>query len=463
MMLKSEVFVRGAGRYVDDIHFPNMLYMAVSRSPYSRARIISLSGGINYRDLDVHMASGGEGGGGDFDKSILQPVFAKDYVNHIGQPVAAVFADTREAAEDKLEEIDAKYEKLKPILTIDQALSQEPIHTGSKSNLIMQRWMGIEFEDPDAPIVLEDELATNRVIVNPMETRGVIADYDGSRLTIWISTQSVYSIKGGLSKILGIDYSKIRVVQADTGGGFGVKGGVNPEYVMAAYAAMKYKRPVKWIETRREHLSSSQHGRGVRAKMRLFAEKSGRIVGLKGEVTVDAGAFAGTMGSIAQMFITRQLTGPYGIENAHILASSVMTNKPPQGPYRGAGRPEAAFFMERMVDLLAGEIGKEDDEVRLINTTSESFTSPLGMRIDPSRPFFEKALKDLKYKERSKDYGLGFFVLVPALMPGESARIRVQDGKVDAWLGGNVHGQAHEIFVKRLIKEELGVPEEKQH
>ncbi len=138
-----------------------------------------------------------------------------------------------------------------------------------------------------------------------------------------------------------------------------------------------------------------------------------------------------------------------------------MTNKPPQGPYRGAGRPEAAFFMERMVDLLADELKLEADEVRLINTTTRSFKSPLGLEIDASRPFFTKAISDLKYKEKSvrENAGLGFFVLLPAVWGGESAKIIVKKGKVDVWLGGNQHGQEHWAFVKKLLNEELGIKE----
>ena len=139
-----------------------------------------------------------------------------------------------------------------------------------------------------------------------------------------------------------------------------------------------------------------------------------------------------------------------------------MTNKPPQGPYRGAGRPEAAFFRERMMDLLADELGMEADEVRLINTTTENFKSPLGLEIEASRPFFKQAVLDLKYREKSQSdkAGLGFFVLLSALWGGESARIDVQDGKVNVWLGGNQHGQEHYVFVKKLLNEELGIPQD---
>ena len=177
---------------------------------------------------------------------------------------------------------------------------------------------------------------------------------------------------------------------------------------------------------------------------------------------MDAGAFGGTAGSSSPFFIAMQLTGPYGIEKAHVLARAVMTNKPPQGPYRGAGRPEAAFFMERMMDLLADELELEADEVRLINTTTEAFKSPLGLEIEASRPFFTKAVSDLKYREKSGRIrrGLDFSFCCLLIWGGESARIDVKDGKVNVWLGGNQHGQEHYVFVKKLLKEELGIPEE---
>jgi carbon-monoxide dehydrogenase large subunit len=196
--------------------------------------------------------------------------------------------------------------------------------------------------------------------------------------------------------------------------------------------------------------------------MKLFAGNDGKVMAVRGEVTTDAGAFGGSAGTSSPFFIAMQLTGPYGIEKARILATSVMTNKPPQGPYRGAGRPEAAFFMERMMDLLADTLGKEADDVRLINTTTKPFTSPLGLEIEASRPFFESAVAALRYREKSKSdkAGLGFFVLVPGVTPGESARIRVHNGKVAVWLGGNQHGQEHFAFVKRLLREELGIPED---
>ncbi|MGA2680775.1 MAG: xanthine dehydrogenase family protein molybdopterin-binding subunit [Candidatus Bathyarchaeia archaeon] len=461
-MSESKLLVRGAGKYVDDIKLPNMLYMAVARSPYARARVLSVKGGLNRNELKGFGGGGGEGWGGDVKSVLMHPVFARDTVNYVGQPVAAVFDEDRYTAEDKLDEVEVHYAELKPLMTIEEALSGDPLHAGTKSNIITQRWLGTDFEDPKSPVVLEDEFSIARIVNNPLEPRGLIADYDGSNLTVYISAQAVFSIKDGLVSSLKLDESKVRVIQADTGGAFGAKSALYPEYIMAAYAAMKYKRPVKWIESRSEHLAASQPGRGVRGKMKIFADKNGRLTALRGEVSVDAGAFGGTAGSNSPFFIAMQLTGPYGIEKAHVFARAVMTNKPPQGPYRGAGRPEAAFFRERMMDLLADELGMEADEVRLINTTNANFKSPLGLEIEASRPFFKQAVLDLKYKEKSKSdkAGLGFFVLLSAIWGGESARIDVQDGKVNVWLGGNQHGQEHYVFVKKLLNEELGIPQE---
>ena len=437
-----------------------MIYMAVVRSPYARARVKSVEGGLNMKDLRAVIGGFGEGGHSDIDPALLQPVFAHDYVNYVGQPVAAVFDDDRYSAVDRLDEVEVGYEEMKPIMTVSEALSGEAIHQGSTSNVLKQQLMGMVFDDPDSPIVLEDRFSIGRIVNNPLEPRGIIADFDGSILTIRISTQSVFSIKNGLCSVLGLDPAKVRVLQSDTGGAFGSKSALYPEYVIASYASMKYRRPVKWIESRSVHLMASQPGRGVVGKMKLFAERDGRVTALRGEVTTDAGAYGGTSGTSSPLFIGMQLTGPYGIERVQVLATSVMTNKPPQGAYRGAGRPEAAFFMERMMDLLADELKVEADEVRLINTTTAPFKSPLGLEIGASRPFFEKALTDLDYRKRSEveKMGLGFFVLVSAARPGESARIRSTGGRVEVWLGGSQHGQNHTSWVKRILFEELGVP-----
>lgn len=459
-MTSLEKFVSGRGEFVEDIKLPGMIRMVVVRSPYARARIVRIDGGINGNELRGSMSSVGEGAT-QGSQELQQPVLSSGTVNYAGQPVAAVFGKDLYAAEDAMDAVDVEYEPLKPVMSIEDALSSPPIHPAAGSNVLVDRWHGKAF-DIKAPVILEDSFFNRRVATNPIETRGIVADYSGGRLTVHISTQSVSSIKEGLCEVLHLKEDDVRVIQADTGGAFGLKGGIYPEYVIASYASMKFKKPVKWIETRREHLSASGPGRGARASMKLFAGRDGRVLGLEGEVIVDGGAYAGGMGEFAPGFIAYQLTGPYAIEHAHVRSMAVFTNKPPHGPYRGAGRPEAAFFLERMMDMLADELNMDAGELRVMNATTENFRSPLGMGIDASRPFIEKAIRELGYaadSERSKA-GLSCFVLVPATQPGEGARIVVRDGRIRVWIGGDTHGQHHEQFIRRLLKEELGVREE---
>ena len=156
-MSESNLLVKGAGRYLDDIKLPKMLHMMVARSPYAYAKILSVKGGLNSNELNAMVGSAGEGGGGGMNPVLMHPALAQGNVYYVGQPVAAVFAENRYEAEDKLDEVDVEYEKLKPSVTTDEALKSSPLHPGTKSNIIRQDWIGGDFEDPKSPVVLEDE------------------------------------------------------------------------------------------------------------------------------------------------------------------------------------------------------------------------------------------------------------------------------------------------------------------
>ena len=448
-------FVRGRGRYVDDIAMEGMLHLHVVRSPYARARVLSVAGGITGHELKASMEAVGEDAG-EGSSAVHFPVLATESVNYVGQPVAAVLGEDRYEAEDRSEEVDVQYEALKPVVDPEKSLESEPIHPSMKSNLVGEVSLGKDFR-PDAPIKIEETLRMARITPNPLETRGVVAVYDGALLTIYGSTQSVFSWREGLAGSLGMKEEAIRVVQMDTGGAFGSKGGIYPEYVVAAYSAMKTRRPVKWIETRYEHLTSTDQGRGVSARMNIYADRNGKIKGLKADVLVDEGAYP--TDGWGTRWITSQIIGPYSVPRAYATSRTVVTNKVNNGPYRGAGRPEAAFFMERMMDRLADETGIDQAEVRLRNATSKVTESPLGMKAPPSKPFFKQALRAFRYARRKKKekLGLSFFMLIPAAYGGESAKVSVRGGRVKVWMGGSSHGQGHDVFVKSLVSKELGV------
>ena len=458
-------YVNGKGKYIDDMTFDDMLYMNVFRSPYGKAKIKNVKGGLNASELKLfYKSSMGEMAslGGKSNSTYLEPVFAIDNVNYEGQPIAAVFGKTRYESEDLLNTVSVDYEPMQAVSGIDESLKAPPMHEGTENNILAEAELGEDFDenDIDFDLTLEDTFFNERIIANSMETRGCIADYKDSKLTFYVSTQSVQSVKGGLVQALGMKPEDVRVIQADTGGAFGSKGSFYPEYVMAAYASKKYGKPVKWVETRKEHLEAAYPGRGAKARIKIYARNDGRITGIKGDVYVDAGAYDAGTGGFASRFIAYQITGPYHIENAYMRAYSVLTNKAPMGPYRGAGRPEAAFFMERMMDLLADRLQMDISEVRLVNASTEPFTSPTGLTVkEATRPFLEKALAEVNYRKISREEktGIAFFVLIPASRPGESARIDVSNGKITAQLGGNVHGQGHELFVKSILENELQV------
>jgi len=452
-------FVVGAGKYVDDIKLEGMLHLHIVRSPYARARVLSVSGGITGDEFKVDMAAVGEDAGEE--GAVPFPVLATKYVNYVGQPVAAVLGKDRYEAEDKAEEVDVQYEPLKAVVDPEQAVNAEPIHPSMSSNVASESTLGKDFT-LKTPIEIEENLSMARVVPNPLEPRGLVAAYDGSVLTVYASTQSVFSWKEGFEECLGLKEGQVRVVQMDTGGAFGSKGGIYPEYLVAAYAAMKTKRPVKWTESRYEHLMATDQGRGSRAKMKLYADRQGRVRGLKADLLVDGGAYPMGGAMWTPRWIAFQLTGPYAIPKAYATARSVLTNKVIMGPYRGAGRPEGAYYVERMMDRLADETGLDQAEVRIRNAAARPNRSPFGLRIPASRPFLKEAFSALGYAKRGKKEkaGLSCFVLIPAAEGGESAKVAVKGGRVKVWVGGNTHGQGHDVFAKRLVKEELGVNED---
>jgi carbon-monoxide dehydrogenase large subunit len=453
-------FVLGKGRFVDDIFFDNMLYLKVVRSPYARARILKIEGGITGHELSASMSSVGEGATRG-RTNVNYPVLATDYVNYVGQPVAAVLAEDIYEAEDKAEEVDVEYEPLKPVVDPYKAIESEPIHPDTDSNVFVEKRLGKDF-DIMADIILEDRLGCERIIPNPLEPRGIVANYDGTKLTIYGSTQSVYSWKEGICQSLKLSPEQVRVVQMDTGGAFGSKGGIYPEYIIAAYASIKAKRPVKWIETRLEHLQATAHGRGAYADMKVYLRKDGRILGIKADILVDSGAYPVGVAPWAPSWIGYQITGPYAIENVFVRGRAVYTNKVPLGPYRGAGRPEAAFFIERMVDMICDKLGIDPVKVRMINTAKGLWKSPLGLEVEDARGFLERAARSLGYsKLRGRGIGISYFVLIPNIEPGESARVKIENGVVRVWLGGSSHGQGHDEFARKIVSEELGVPVEK--
>jgi len=466
--------ITGKSSYIDDINPKNLAYLHVVRSPIARGIIKNISKPskalltLTWEDVKLYMPVSGDPETLKQSKIVKMPVLADGRVNYVGQPILAFVAEDRYETEDIAEDVSIDYEELKPIVDVEEAMnSNEEIHPGVKSNISVDRLLeGGELSAKSrAEVVVRRKLKQNRIISNPIEPKGIIAYWDGNTLNIYGSFQSSFRIRNDLREVLGISPEKIKVYSSpNVGGGFGNKVPAYPEYVLASIASMKLGRPIKWIETRFEHLRNPTFGRGVVSDIKLYATKQGEILGLEGYVINDIGAYNFTLNPTTPLFIARLLTGPYKVKFASIRAYGVFTNLPPTGPYRGAGRPEAALIHETLIEDLAEELKMDPVEIRRRNLVGDNgYVSPLGIRIDPAG-YYEVLNEAEKYyrkaKEQYKDKGVSIVVFtdIVRLSPGEGARVKIENGKVKIYVGSGPHGQAYYDTFSKLASEILGIP-----
>ena len=381
---EDERLLRGGGQFVDDIQLDGMLHAAVLRSTEPHARIRSIdtadalpSPGVaavyTGADLDGVVPDIGairrEGMG---ETPVPEhPVLARGRVCYVGQPVALVVASTRAEAFDARDRIAVDYDPLPPLLDPRESASDaSPLHPDIGTNVVMRAAAGAgnvaeAFENADA--IVEATYEIPRLVAMPMECRGIVAapDAESGRLTVWTSTQVPHRVKTFLAMLLPGDLD-VRVITPDVGGGFGRKIEVWPEEVAAAYAAVQLGAPVKWTEQRSESTLAS-HGRGFTADVEAAVRADGVVLGVRIRMLADMGAYfltssGGPLGNAVQ-----RVAGPYAIPAMDVECLGVTTNRPPTGPYRGAGGPEAAVPMERIMDAAARQLGMDPAEIRRRN------------------------------------------------------------------------------------------------
>ncbi|BCU66974.1 aldehyde oxidase [Sulfolobales archaeon HS-7] len=459
MELEHLPLVQGKGKYVDDIKVES-LYLGMIRSPYPRARIVRILRPEKARffftnvDLPAYLPIVAP----KEAKVVRMPVFAESVVNFVGQPVAAVVANSPEEVEDLIEETNVEYEELEPSTElIDPKIE---IHAGVSKNISFKTKVkgGNQNEFSHADIEVEREITMERVVANPMETKGILAYYDGM-LRVFVSAQTVFRIRRELSQVLNIPPEKIEVNVPDVGGGFGNKVPLHAEYAITAFAAIKTGKPVKWIETRTEHLNNPTQGKGVYAKVKLYGRRTGEIIGFKGTVINDLGAYNYTINTTTASFIASLITGPYQVKAVEIDAISVFTNRPPTGPYRGAGRPEAALIHESLIEDFAEEVKMDSIQVRRINVIKGPYNTPTGLSID--RAGYQEVLETAGEVLRSRGGAIAFFSEQTRGLPGESAKIRLKGDEVEVIVGSRNHGQGHATVFRKLVSQVLGIPEAK--
>src|SRR4051795_675373 len=502
-------FIRGMGKYVDDIKLPGMLHGAVLRSPLAHARIKSIDASAAQQHPKVHAVVTGK----DLEglnlawmptmSADVQAVLATDKVRFQGQEVAFVVADDRYAARDALELIEVDYEPLPAVVNARKALDPDaPVirddQEGKADNHIFDWEAGDKaatdavFEKAD--VVVSEEMLYPRVHPAPMETCGSVADMDpvSGKLELWTTTQAPHAHRTVYALVAGLPEHKIRVISPDIGGGFGNKVPIYPGYVCAIVGSILTKRPVKWMEDRTENLTSTGFARDYVMKGQIAATNDGRILGVRVNVIADHGAFNATAQPTkypAGFF--HIFTGSYDLEAAHCSVKGVYTNKAPGGvAYRCSFRvTEAVYLVERMVDALALEMKVDPAELRLksfIRSEQFPYENKTGWTYDSGdyEPTMRKALEMAGYdelrreqkekRERGELMGIGFSFFTETVGAGprkdmdilglgmaDGAELRVHPtGKAMLGISVQSQGQGHETTFAQIVAEELGIPPE---
>ncbi|MEU6574834.1 aerobic carbon-monoxide dehydrogenase large subunit [Streptomyces sp. NPDC046805] len=500
-------FVRGHGTYVDDVRLPGMLYGAILRSPLAHARIVSIDTSAAEAHPKVKAVITGETLAGlglawmptlSYD---TQAVLATDKVRFQGQEVAFVVAEDRYAARDALELIDVEYEPLPPVVDARRALDPDaPVIRDDKEHQTDNHifdWSAGDKERTDevfagAEVVVERDMLYPRVHPAPLETCGTVADMDAvtGKLTVWSTTQAPHAHRTIYAMVAGIPEHKIRIISPDIGGGFGNKVGIYPGYVCAVVGSIVTGKPVKWVEDRSENLMSTSFARDYHMHGEIAATRDGRILGLRVQVIADHGAFNATAQPTqfpAGFFGV--FTGSYDLAAAHCAVTGVYTNKAPGGvAYACSFRvTEAVYLVERMVDVLAAELGMDPAELRMRNLLRpgqfpyrtqtgweyDSGDYPKALRLAMDIAHYEDLRREQAEKrERGELMGIGVSFFTEAVGAGprkhmdilglgmaDGAELRVHPtGKAVLRISVQTQGQGHETTFAQIVAEELGIP-----
>jgi carbon-monoxide dehydrogenase large subunit len=494
--------VAGDGRFLDDLG-AGALAAAFVRSPHAHARIVDIdvAGALDvdglvavytYEDLDGRVAE-------PLPLLIPHPSLhaprtahplANGVVRHVGEPVAMVVASDRYVAEDACDRVQVTYEPLPPVVGIDAALrADHAVHDDVPDNVaahMVQEVGDARAAVAAAPNRLELDLHIERSASTPLEGKGVYARWDAAdrTLRVYSSTQTSTSVRMALAAKLGVPVDRVEVIAPDVGGGFGVKI-VHPwpEEVLVPWAAIRLGREVKWAEDRREHFVSSAHERGQQHKVRVGFDDEGRLLGLEVEFLHDNGAYT-PYGIIVPIITSTQLLGPYKPGAYRVEFRSLYTNTVIVTPYRGAGRPQGVFVMERTMDAIAERLGRDRAEVREVNfIRPDEMPYDHGLIFQDGRPLiydsgdypaslaklkklvgwdeFAAEREQARAQGRRVGIGLACYVEGTGVGPYEGAHVRVEtSGKVVVATGLTTQGQGHETVFAQVAASELGVPVE---
>ncbi len=497
--LEDARLLSGKACFVDDIHVPDVTEMAVFRSPHAHARLQSLDLSAARRAPGVIAVLGAADLGDDLPtlpirlaprpgfSSFLQHPLALDGVRYVGEPVAIIVAESRYQAEDALPLIRAEWHILPAIVEMgDDGQNRNLLFEDTGSNVAGTWHVGrgdVEHAFRQAAYRRTQMFRVQRQSPFPLETRGLIAEYDsdGPALKLTGATKVNYFNRRWLSQAFGIPETAVELVEVDVGGGFGSRGELYPEDYLVAAASRHVCRPVKWIEDRREHLIAANHAREVECRLEIAASSEGDILGLRAVLRGDLGAYVRTNGGVSISRTAQFLPGPYHVPAYACDVEAVMTNKTPAGTYRGPGRFEANFFRERMIDLMAHDLGIDPADIRFRNLLKpDDLPYSVGALVPGEKPAsYEKGdfpaalqvvLQKVNYEswrerqgrgaEDGRRHGLGLacFVESSAGGPPEVARATVlPDGRVELRVGASSMGQGLKTTMAQICADSLGI------
>jgi aerobic carbon-monoxide dehydrogenase large subunit len=498
--------VTGQTNWTDNIQLPGMLHMAFARSPYAHARItrVDLSAARSMPGV-VAAFSGADFAGEQGSLPCAWPVtedtvipdhppMATDEVRYVGEAVACVVARNRYEAADAAAAIDVDYEPLPPVLDMRAALADDSpkVHAAGNKSFEWSLVNGdVDAAFRDAPVVIERNYRQQRLIPTAMEPRAVVCAPSGNEFTIWSATQIPHIVRTMLALVTGISEQELRVIAPDVGGGFGSKLQVTAEEVLTLLAARKLHKPVKWTESRSEGNLTIHHGRDQWQRIRIAAERDGKLRGMSADLLADMGAYLMLVTPGVPLLGAFMFNGIYKMDAYSFRCTGVFTTKMPTDAYRGAGRPEATFAIERTMDELAAELGMDPMELRQRNWITHDefpYTTVAGLTYDTGNyeAATARALQMFGYEELRKEQeqrrassdpvqlGIGISTytemcgLAPSRLLGqlryaaggwEHASVRMlATGKVEVVTGASAHGQGHETAWSQIVADALGVP-----
>ncbi|HLW48745.1 MAG TPA: xanthine dehydrogenase family protein molybdopterin-binding subunit [bacterium] len=491
--IEDPKLIRGEGQYVDDLTMPGMLHAAFVRSPHAHARIMRIDLGPA-RAMPGVVAAMAAADLAEIQKplpvlavadmrTVAHQPLASGEVHYAGQPLAVVVADNPYGARDAAERVAVEYGPLPAVIDLDRAAAGAPfVHESLGTNVAYRQVLDegdVDGAFRQAPVHVRQRMVNQRLAPVSLEPRGTVAMYDGSMgqgiLTVWTSTQEAHAIRDGIGQTLGLETRRIRVITPDVGGGFGAKLNTYPEDVVVAHLARRLSRPVKWIESRRENMLTTTHGRAQVADLEAAAERDGRLRGLRMRLLADLGGELIYLTAIIPTLTPLMIQGPYTIPAIHSELLALYTNTCPTGAYRGAGRPEATYYLERVMDLVAREAGLDPADVRrrnfippsafpyktLTGATYDSgeYAKPLdeALRLSDYRGFRQRQT-EARRDGRWLGIGVSSYVEICGFGPWELGTVRMNpDATVTVITGTSPHGQGDATGFAQIVADALGI------